>query len=279
MKSFTPKALISISLLLLTTHPVFAEPIAAPIPADTAALNTTTDKGCYKSAQPLEDQGPYTFQTTGWCQKICVGLSKSVMALYKGSNCYCGNVLPAASQKVSNDQCQEPCDGFPDVKCGGKKAFSVFLTGLLEDGDVQTYNGAITGTDSATPTGPSPSVITQAGQTVVVTEGSDSKSGGPNKAGIAAGVVVGVVAIGAIIGGVIFFLKYKKRKSVEDEYRRNAAISSFVSGGKSQPSGSMSDSRLDPSIASHRRQSNGSIADDQDFSRRILKVTNPDGHY
>src|SRR5436190_15646389 len=158
-----------------------------------------------------------------------------------------------------------PCLG------GGKKAFSVFLTGLVEDGDVSTYTGTITGTDSATPSGPSPSVITQAGQTVVVTAGSDSKSG-PNKAGIAAGVVVGVVAIGAIIGGVIFFLKYKKRKSVVDEYRRNAAISSFVAGGKAQPSGSMSDSRLDPSIMSHRRQSNGSIADDQDFSRRILKV-------
>src|SRR5436190_10416405 len=160
-----------------------------------------------------------------------------------------------------------PCLG------GGKKAFSVFLTGLVEDGDVSTYTGTITGTDSATPSGPSPSVVTQAGQTVVVTAESDSDSkSGPNKAGIAAGVVVGVVAIGAIIGGVFFFLKYKKRKAVEDEYRRNAAISSFVAGGKPAPSGSMSDSRLDPSIMSHRRQSNGSIADDQDFSRRILKV-------
>jgi cell wall integrity and stress response component len=138
---------------------------------------------------------------------------------------------------------------------------------------------------------------------VVVTAGGSPKSG-PNKAGIAAGVVVGIVAIGAIVGAVFFFLKYKKRKAVEEEYRRNAAISSFVSGGKPQQPASMSDSRLDPSITSHRRQSNGSIADDQDFSRRILKVssrskavsppypfflinkstnfrkvTNPDGHY
>jgi cell wall integrity and stress response component len=153
------------------------------------------------------------------------------------------------------------------------------LTGLVQDSDVDTYTGTITGTDGATTTGPSPSVVTQAGQTIVVTAGGSAKAGGPNKAGIAAGVVVAVIVIGAIVGGVFFFFKHKKRKAVEDEYRRNATISSFVAGGKSQPTGSMSDSRLDPSIMSHRRQSNGSIADDQDFSRRILKVTNPDGHY
>lgn len=59
-------------------------------------------------------------------------------------------------------------------------------------------------------------------------------------------------------------------------HRRNAAVNSFISGGKPPSSSgglSMSDARLDPVIA-HRRMSDGSIADNEDYSRRILRVTN-----
>jgi cell wall integrity and stress response component len=83
-----------------------------------------------------------------------------------------------------------------------------------------------------------------------------------------------VIAIAGLAGGAFFFLKYRKRKEVVEEYRRNATISSFVAGGKPY-SESSSDSRLDPNLMSQRRRSNGSIADDQDFSRRILKVRWP----
>lgn len=59
---------------------------------------------------------------------------------------------------------------------------------------------------------------------------------------------------------------------MEEEYRRQAAVNSFVSGGKLHTSNSsMTDSRLDPEFMA-RRQSNGSIADNEDYSRRILKV-------
>lgn len=60
---------------------------------------------------------------------------------------------------------------------------------------------------------------------------------------------------------------------MEEEYRRNAAVSSFVGGGKPPSSAGASsfDNRLDPVMA-QRRMSDGSIADNQDYSRRILKV-------
>jgi cell wall integrity and stress response component len=123
-------------------------------------------------------------------------------------------------------------------------------------------------------------LLTYLGQTVVVTASgaatSDSSSGsssGPNKAGIAAGVVVGIIAIGAIAGGIFFYLRAQRRKEVEDEYKRQAAISSFVGGGKPGSSaGASHDTRLDPVIMTQRRMSDGSIADNQDYSRRILKV-------
>jgi cell wall integrity and stress response component len=109
----------------------------------------------------------------------------------------------------------------------------------------------------------------------VTATGSAKASGGPNKAGIAAGVVVGIVAIAAIGGGMFLFLRHRRRREVEEEYRRNAAVSSFINGGKpptSSGGASFADTRLDPAVMAQRRISDGSIADNQDYSRRILKV-------
>ncbi|PGH05087.1 cell wall integrity and stress response component [Blastomyces parvus] len=242
-------------------------------------VNKSINIGCYKSHKPLEDFGEYTWQSVGWCQQVCVKEKKTVMALFAGSNCYCGNEIPRESDKTKMSECNTKCDGWPTEMCGGLEAYHVHLTGLQQERFVSVLGGKSSTADSSSSTQTSSS-SKNGGPTVVVT--ADGGSGkGPNKAGIAAGVVVGVVALGALIGGGFFFMKYKKRKAVEEEYRRNATISSFVSGGKpgSQHT-SLSDSRLDPVMMSQRRQSNGSIADDQDFSRRILKVTNPDGsHY
>jgi len=75
------------------------------------------------------------------------------------------------------------------------------------------------------------------------------------------------------------FIRNKKRREVEDEYRRNAAVSNFITGGGKPPTSSggdssFTDTRLDPTTMAQRRMSDGSIADNQDYSRRILKVTN-----
>ncbi|KAL8681275.1 MAG: hypothetical protein Q9186_002586 [Xanthomendoza sp. 1 TL-2023] len=134
-----------------------------------------------------------------------------------------------------------------------------------------------------------PSTITRASTVVVTAPGqtqpastlgaTDKPSKGPNTAGIAAGVVVGVVAICAIAGGLFFVLRRRKRRVLEEAYTGNAA-NPFETEAESKPpasSHSMTDSRLEPSVMMQRRQSDGSIADNQDYSRRILKVTNPDG--
>jgi len=128
------------------------------------------------------------------------------------------------------------------------------------------------------------------GHTIIVTEqpaqttGAKSQSPAPssgggksNTAGIAAGVVVGVVAAAAIIGGLIFFLKRRRQKAAEDEYKRSNQVGDFMRGGNEiKPPqtaySQMSDSRLDPMAG--RRNSSGSIADAEDYSRRILRVRN-----
>lgn len=126
-----------------------------------------------------------------------------------------------------------------------------------------------TKTDSST-SGPS---------TVVVTAGAKGGSSkGSSTVGIAVGVVVGIIALAGIVGGAFLWLRYNKRKEMSDEYKRQAAISSFVEGGQKPPytASSNSDSRLDPAVLAARRISDGSIADNADYSRRILQVQNPD---
>ncbi|KAL8834172.1 MAG: hypothetical protein Q9170_003873 [Blastenia crenularia] len=132
-----------------------------------------------------------------------------------------------------------------------------------------------------------PSTITRASTVVVTAPGqtqpapvsaeTSKASKSPNTAGIAAGVVIGVVAICAIAGGLFYYLRNRKRRAIEEEEKSDNG-NPFETESRPPPSScSMSDSRLEPSVMMQRRQSDGSIADNQDYSRRILKVTNPDG--
>ncbi|EXJ88884.1 hypothetical protein A1O3_01948 [Capronia epimyces CBS 606.96] len=270
------------AVALATAMVFWSSPVIAQT-ATTAPASITT-LGCYQHPNPLVEQGTWTFQTSGYCQTQCVGLNKAVMAITGGSTCYCGDELPSLDQEVDKSKCDSPCNGFDQQTCGGLGYWQVYLTGLTADIDTAPNSTTIATTAHPTTTqasdGPSttqPSVITKAGQTIVVTASSDadsksSSSGGPNKVGIAVGVVVGVIALAAIIGGVILFMKRRRNRQIEEEHRRNAAVSSFVGSQKSDKT----DQRLDPSVFSHRRPSIGSIADERDFSRRILQVRNPD---
>lgn len=210
------------------------------------------------------------------------------MGLNRGSDCWCGSALPPDSDLVDDDRCNTPCTGFGTDNCGGDDTFSVYLTGYDDTLGPAAGSGRPKNGDSSNPTGggsvtvsQQPSVITKAGETIIVTAPGQAgatnqpsgENGGSNKVGIAVGVVVGVIAICALVGGAIFFMRHRKRKAVEEEYRRNQVINNFVHVDKPQSKGdSVSDQRLDPSVVQHRRQSDGSIADEMDFSRRILQV-------
>ena len=235
---------------------------------------------CYSSAGTLDSLGEYTFQASGYCQTQCAGQNALVMATTEGSTCLCGNELPPESAKVDDSKCNEPCNGYDVENCGGKGYYQLYLTGLGTPGtsDDDSSSASPTSTNSQSTTSAKPSVITKAGQTIVVTasatadpSSNSSSGGGSSKVGIAVGVVVGVIAVAAIVGGMILFLKRRRNKAIEGEHRRNAAVSSFVNGSKSETS-STTDARLDPKAFSNRPQSIGSIADERDFSRKILQV-------
>ncbi|KAK0318886.1 Protein SLG1 [Friedmanniomyces endolithicus] len=258
-----------------------------------------TYQACYSSSAGLTDQGSFEYQTSSYCQNICVKQNQAVLGLSAGSDCWCGDTLPPASS-------------------GGIGFYSIFLTGTEQSvpnagasassssGSSTSTSGASSSTSqppsSSTPsTTATPSVVTSVapGQTVIVTqpasEVSSPASSTPtpqpqshttNVAGIAAGVVIGVVAVAAIIGGLVFWLKRRKQQAAEDEYKRSTQVNAFMrgadggaGGGEPKPPptaySNMSDSRLDPTAGN--RNSAGSIADAEDYSRRILRVANPDG--
>ncbi len=90
------------------------------------------------------------------------------------------------------------------------------------------------------------------------------------------------MAVAAIIGGLVFWLKRRKQQAAEDEYKRSTQVNAFMrgagggaGGGEPKPPptaySNMSDSRLDPTAGN--RNSAGSIADAEDYSRRILRVS------
>lgn len=111
------------------------------------------------------------------------------------------------------------------------------------------------------------------------------------KVGITVGVLVGALGFTALVAAAFFF--YKRRKSPLDEshHRHNASVNPFASAGSAPAesslgsshgapagqTGSCEDSRLDKGMVEHKRQSDNSVFDDStDYSRRILKVTNPE---
>lgn len=177
------------------------------------------------------------------------------------------------------DNCSRCGVFFTDGSTGGGSGYySVYTTGL--EPDVSSVSASTTsGTTDSTPTktnGATASVSTGAsGETVVVTSSSrpqpsadnveTQKKSTHNTAAIAAGVVVGVVGVAALAGAAWFFYRSKKQKA--EGFRG-------TTGGYSRDSQppSMSDSRFDGGYMAQRRQSNGSIDDDHDFSRRILQV-------
>lgn len=253
--------------------PAVQEPSSAPKPMIPVV------QGCFSSFGDLEFNSAPDFMSKDKCGKtICQALGKKVAATTQGQKCYCGDSYPPKSSLADDKMCNVTCTGFGEA-CGGLGYYTVYNTGV-ELVDVKyAPDPSSTSSDSSKPTAATTSSVPP---TVFVTESntptpeSDKNKSKPNTAGIAAGVVVGVVVIGAAVGGIFFVMRRRRNREIEEEHRRNAAVNAFMNSGKPPGSSggySASDSRMDPVMA-QRRMSSGSIADNEDYSRRILRVTN-----
>ena len=107
----------------------------------------------------------------------------------------------------------------------------------------------------------------------VPTETSTSNNGGGGggvSGGAAAGIAIGVLALVAIGAGAFFFVRRRRREDYQKQYEGSHFGSS--PGSLSRPFGT--DQRLEPGMV-QKRESVGSLADEQDYSRKILRVPTP----
>ncbi|KPM34181.1 hypothetical protein AK830_g12393 [Neonectria ditissima] len=258
--------------------------VPTQLPSTAPIADQLTSHGCYKSQGNLTvAKAVRSFVSSGSCWEYCKGKDYLVMGLH-ATSCYCGMVYPPTIDVTDDKNCNYSCPGYSKESCGSlvDGVFSIWNTGIdviVDDMEpVETTTSAAETTTKASKS----TAATEAATTVeeapaeTTTESSDSdeEKSGPNTAAIAAGSVVGVLALLAIIGAAVFFVRRRRNAEIEEEHRRNAAVNAFINGSKppgSAGSISMTDSRLDPVMA-HRRLSDGSIADNQDYSRRILRA-------
>ena len=101
------------------------------------------------------------------------------------------------------------------------------------------------------------------------TQSSQSNGGGVS-GGAAAGIAIAVLAFMAVGVGAFFFIRRRRRI----DYQKQWEGSNFGSspGSLNRPFGT--DQRLEPGMV-QKRESVGSLADNQDYSRKILRVTPP----
>ncbi|KAE8320442.1 WSC domain-containing protein [Aspergillus sergii] len=91
-----------------------------------AQRETATQVGCYTDSANFQNKGSYTYQSPGYCAKLCGKAKTPYMALHDGTECWCGTSLPDKSSLQSDDKCNTTCSGWPEDKCGSDKAWSVY---------------------------------------------------------------------------------------------------------------------------------------------------------
>ncbi|KAI0538563.1 hypothetical protein GGR58DRAFT_501069 [Xylaria digitata] len=244
-------------------------------PAEQAVYGSDTVAGCFSSIADMTLLTTDNFNSQGYCAPRCRNKGKPVGATYLKA-CYCGTKLPNSQQLLNDTKCNEPCPGYDPEACGGLNAYTVYNTGVqvqVAEADPETTTSSTTAATSTTSTSQTSATDTPTTPAESQAPSEDDKGSKTSVVGIAVGVVVGVIAAAAIGGGAFFYLRKKRNSELEEEHRRNAAVNAFISGGKPPRSSggvSIADSRMDPVM--NRRMSDGSIADNQDYSRRILRV-------
>ncbi|KAK0612059.1 hypothetical protein B0T14DRAFT_340347 [Immersiella caudata] len=242
-------------------------------PSASPTLNVITVQGCFTDSGELQFNSTPRFNSESSCvQDICFKGGFEVAGTTGGNKCFCGHKYPPKIALTDDKNCNIGCAGFDLQACGGFGTWTIYNTGLavvVDTSGEETINkggGGGSGTSTA--------VKTVTGAPVVVTAPPAESSGGTNVGAIAGGVVVGVLAIAGAIGGMFFYMRRKRNREIEEEHHRNAQVNSFISGKGSSSGGSITDARLDPVMA-QRRMSDGSIADNHDYSRKILRVRCP----
>lgn len=111
------RTIILLSLLTTAAMPQISQPRRDVIPGQLQKRANAVYKGCYSSAASMSSVGTYMYQSTGYCSTQCANQDSPAMALTSGNDCYCGDELPADSDKVDDSKCNSPCTGYGQTNC------------------------------------------------------------------------------------------------------------------------------------------------------------------
>jgi WSC domain len=80
----------------------------------TTAQNTF--EGCYAIDNTLNETDTSIYQSRGRCSDtICAPKGFAVFGMTAGSQCWCGNSIPAV--QVTPNSCNQQCPGYPNDTC------------------------------------------------------------------------------------------------------------------------------------------------------------------
>ncbi|KAJ5816349.1 hypothetical protein N7447_008582 [Penicillium robsamsonii] len=131
------------------------------------SLSSTAGMGCFSEVESFKNQGPYTYQSLGYCEAQCTGKDFKVAALSRGNMCYCGNKVPSDSVKIADDKCDVRCPGYAAQNCGGMETFTV-----IQAAENVKAAGSENGTTTIEPT-----AATAAGGIIVAPSTASSSTG------------------------------------------------------------------------------------------------------
>ncbi|KAA8916972.1 hypothetical protein TRICI_000870 [Trichomonascus ciferrii] len=265
------------------------------------------EEGCFEDSGSLKKAYTNIYNSAGKCYDACKQKGSAVFAM-QGQKCYCGNALP--SKTASSSKCKETCPGFPDDTCGGDDSWSVFTiagksvssaapssTSSSTTSSKSSSSSSSSSTSSSSSSSSSSSTRSSStsasrdssAASATATDDGDKKASGIG-GGAIAGIVIGIVAALGLIGAALVF--WRKRRNAHNDYNPSTSpdgfrdpfgvheskLSSASTAVNSQSPPMPVDQRLNPAMLGERRISDGSLADEQDYSRKILRVTNPDNN-
>ena len=218
------------------------------VSAQSSNLGPLVYQGCFTSPADMQALGSSDNQSPEYCQQKCVNLNKPMMGTSQGSDCWCGDLLPASSSRFSDAGCSSKCNGYEIATCesvqnhgvpcntdigsgGGPSCWSIQLTGLLSD-NVATDSGTdkapaaivVSSTvfrESSIPSAAISSSKTQlpstiAQETIITAPTTPSSNGLPLKSAVVIiAVLEPIVAMGVISLCAFQFRTYRARRLVE----------------------------------------------------------------
>ncbi|KAJ5104549.1 Carbohydrate-binding WSC subgroup [Penicillium alfredii] len=257
---------------------LLGQPFMAMADADYCAEENTASSS---------DASSDTYQSSGACTKHCG--SDYGFAVLQGKKCWCSNVAPSKKSR-NNDtaKCGSTCPGYPKEYCGDAGSGVFAYVEISSDKVTSTAgdSGSTTTTSSDTTTSPSVAVETNSGgdvKTVTIGNSAASATGSANakpaeekssglSGGSIAGVVIGVVGGLALLAGLIFLIFFYRKRARSGSPTPSQDMSAV--GGVAGRN--YTDNRMRTVYPNGPRDSSVSLQDNEDYSRPVLRLTNPD---